>query len=131
VGLIYLDSVLCVYALENRDLRGEQTRRALAKGAARFCVSPLVVMECLVRPLREHDIALEMSYREFFREFDMLDIALDAYQLAARVRATSSLKTPDALHLAAAQQGGCAELWTADRSLAAAAPGFTRDIFAA
>ncbi|WP_374114499.1 type II toxin-antitoxin system prevent-host-death family antitoxin [Microbacterium paraoxydans] len=42
--------------------------------------------------------------------------------------ADSGLKTPDALHLAAAQLSGCTEPWTNDERLAAASPGLAVDI---
>ena len=42
---------------------------------------------------------------------------------AARARAQFGLKTPDAIHLAAAQHHRCAALWTNDDRLAQAAHG--------
>jgi uncharacterized protein len=43
------------------------------------------------------------------------------FDLAAELRAQSSLKTPDALHAACAIHHGCDELWTNDGRLAALA----------
>lgn len=45
------------------------------------------------------------------------------FDLAADLRAGHALKTPDALHLAAAIVGGCSEFWTNDRRLEQAAAG--------
>ena len=36
------------------------------------------------------------------------------YELGAEIRASTGLKTPDALHLATALTHRCAEFWTAD-----------------
>ncbi|PJI53413.1 PIN domain nuclease [Methylobacterium radiotolerans] len=57
-------------------------------------------------------------------------VALDtaAFVRSAELRADFGLKTPDALHLAAAQLSGCTELWTNDKRLAAASHGLAVDI---
>ena len=43
------------------------------------------------------------------------------FDLATELRAEHGIKTPDALHLAAAIHGGCDALWTNDKRLARAA----------
>ena len=44
------------------------------------------------------------------------------------VKRSSSLRTPDALHLAAAQVHGCSALWTNDSRLAVAGRGLAVDV---
>lgn len=58
------------------------------------------------------------------------EVALDAavFTRSAELRADFGLKTPDAMHSAAAQIAGCTELWTNDRRLAAASHGLAVDI---
>ncbi len=48
---------------------------------------------------------------------------LPVFDLATELRAQHGLKTPDALHLAAALRAGCDEFWTNDEHLAKAAAG--------
>jgi predicted nucleic acid-binding protein len=47
----------------------------------------------------------------------------EVVELATEIRAHSRLKTPDALHLAAAIHHGCTEFWTNDNRLMQAAVG--------
>ena len=51
---------------------------------------------------------------------------------AAQIRAANpTLKTVDALHLAAAQLAGCTTLWTNDKRLTTAAGSFAVDVIGA
>jgi len=59
------------------------------------------------------------AYKEHFREFEILPLGPEVYTLAAELRAHHRLRTPDALHAAAAIRHGCEEIWTGDRRLAA------------
>ena len=45
----------------------------------------------------------------------------DVFDMATKLRADSSLKTPDALHLATAILAGCSQFWTNDKKLVKAA----------
>jgi uncharacterized protein len=52
VGLIYLDTCLVIYVIENHPDAAHRVRAAMArKPVENFAVSPLVRMECLVKPL--------------------------------------------------------------------------------
>jgi predicted nucleic acid-binding protein len=132
MALIYLDACFLIYEVESTGPHGQAARAALAAAepSTRFAVSPLVEMECLVGPLKSVDLLLETSYRQAIADREMLAIPAEAYALAARLRATTSVKTPDALHWATAQLSGCDQLWTGDADFAAAAPGFVRDVLA-
>lgn len=85
--------------------------------------SNLVLMECLVVPMRNADSSLELQYRATLAAFQAADLTRAVFERAARLRARHRLKTPDAIHLAAALEHGCDEFWTNDRRLAAAAEG--------
>lgn len=52
-----------------------------------------------------------------------VELGRPAFDLATELRAHAALKTPDALHLAAALVAGCTAFWTRDQRLAAAASG--------
>jgi uncharacterized protein len=124
LGLIYLDSCIVIYLVE----RKEPWRSTLA-GMMRqepetvFCISDLVRLECLVRPLREDDGLRIAAFRRAFDSFRILPIPEPVFDRAARLRADHRLRTPDALHLACALHHGCDRLWTNDARLSAASDG--------
>jgi hypothetical protein len=63
VGLIYLDSCLVIYLVEDHPRWGELLASAIAQAEeARFGVSPLVKCECLVGPTKRGDPVLERAY---------------------------------------------------------------------
>ena len=62
MGLIYLDSCLVIYPVENHPGRGERIASAIARAeAARFSISSLVKCECLVGPMKRGDLVLERA----------------------------------------------------------------------
>jgi predicted nucleic acid-binding protein len=127
-GVIYLDTAFCIYLIEDPAERGTRARQ-LIDSDEEFAVSPLVLMECLVKPLQESATALEDDYRATLGEFRMLDIPPAAYERATRLRATTGVKTPDAIHWATAALHGCVEIWTGDTSFATKSAGFAIDKF--
>lgn len=131
MGLIYLDTCLVIYAFENDPVFGPRTLAALAaEPAQQFAISPLVKFECLVGPMRSANLVLQQYYEEGLRQFVLLPTSEEVFLRGAALRARFGLKTPDALHLAAAQIHGCEALWTNDDRLAAAAGGLARNVFA-
>lgn len=122
--MIYLDSCIVIYAVEDDGARGDAVRRRLAESAdSVVAISPLVTLECLVGPLREENLVLHDHYLRAFSRFRLLPLELDQYVRAAELRARHGITTPDALHLAAAQLYGCDQLWTNDNRLSSAAKG--------
>jgi uncharacterized protein len=83
-----------------------------------FCISDLVRLECLVGPIRDGDAGRRAVFEAQFRAFRRLALTRAVFDLAAELRATQRLRTPDALHAACAMVHGCRELWTNDRRLA-------------
>jgi uncharacterized protein len=129
VGLIYLDSCLVIYLVENHPRWGERIAGAIAKAeAACFSISSLVKCECLVGPMKRGDPVLERAYSQFFDQFALLPMPDPVYLHAARLRAHFGLRTPDALHLACAQHHGCDALWTNDDRLAQSSHGLALNI---
>lgn len=122
--MIYLDSCILIYAVEDDGERGRRARQALADHAdIELVVSPLVVMECLTGPLKRGDLALVDYYRATLDTAVRAPFDEDVFVRAAELRARHGLRSPDALHLAAAQKAGCSALWTNDRRLERAAYG--------
>ena len=129
MGLIYLDACLLIYAIEEHPVWANDVRAALKNEPdARFAISPLIKMECLVKPLKTGDIAMQRRYEAGLNEFVQLPISETVFLQAAMLRARFGLKTPDALHLACAQHHGCTALWTNDDRLAQAGHGLAKNI---
>ncbi|MBO0981255.1 PIN domain-containing protein [Microbacterium sp. SD291] len=126
--MIYLDACILIYALEDRGIRGDRVRRALASVRSLVATSPLVLPECLVGPLRAGDMELRDRHLALYERVEHIDLGPEVFVRAAELRAEFGLRTPDALHLAAAQLAGCEELWTNDRRLAAASRGLAVDV---
>jgi predicted nucleic acid-binding protein len=124
----YVDSCIVIYLIEGADALRRWVAAALepSNGQAPVaCFSDLTRLECQVLPMRTEDVALLLEYQTFFslRELGKIRLEPEVYDLAAELRARHGLKTPDALHLAAALWGGCDELWTNDYRLSSAAGG--------
>lgn len=127
--MIYLDSCLVIYLVEPDSPSHESVREAVAvAGQASLAVSGLVVMECLVGPLQDFDEGLRDDYQLAFGAMELLPLTRSVFERAAGLRAEHRLKTPDAIHLAAAIEHGCDELWTNDDRLGRAAGSFARVI---
>lgn len=122
--MIYIDSCLLVYAIEDDSVFGAATRQRLAQvSTEQLAISPLVRLECLVGPMKTGDRALRLRYEQALGLLLLLDMPAAVYDGAAELRARYGLRTPDALHLACAQHHGCQALWTNDDRLARASHG--------
>ena len=129
MGLIYLDACLLIYAIEEHPVWADKVRAALkSESDARFAISPLIKLECLVKPLKTGDMALQRRYEAGLNELVQLSMPETIFLQAAMLRARFGLKTPDALHLAAAQHHGCTALWTNDDRLEQAGHGLVRNV---
>ena len=78
--------------------------------------SPVLVVETLVKPLQDGNSEIESQYRELFgaNAVRLLEASYSVFEDAARVRAETGLKTPDAIHAATALRAGCALFITND-----------------
>jgi len=123
--MIYLDSCILIYRLEGVPGQAEAIARAMrASAGVVFCISNLVRMECLVGPIRDGDEQRRAGFEAHFRKLRRLTLTKAVFDLAAELRALHRLKTPDALHAAAAIHHGCEEIWTGDRRFAVLADRF-------
>ena len=119
-GPIYLDASGFIYSLERIEPYCTQLEPMWRQAQAGQCVivsRHLVVLETWVKPLREGDIALEQSFREllYAREVQLIPATLSLWERAARLRAATGLKTPDALHAVTAQDAASTLFITNDR----------------
>ena len=132
-GLINLDACLLIYLIENDRLRAPAILAAMSAASSGetphgFAVSPLVKMECLVKPLKSADFVLQARYEESLSLFVQLPMPEAVFLQAAKLRASFGLKTADTMHLACAQHHHCAALWTNDNRLAQAGHGLAVNI---
>ena len=79
------------------------------QGEVTLCVSPLVRLEVLVKPMRLGEAALAQAYEHALADQEWLSIGDEIFALALTLRGQHGLKTPDALHLATALHHGCTE----------------------
>jgi predicted nucleic acid-binding protein len=126
--VIFADSNVLVYLIEDQSERGETVRRRFDEVSSSVAVSPLVAMECRVAPLRRGDTLLARRYEQLIAGMTMLEIESAVYRDAAALRATHGFSTIDAIHLATAQFHVCDAFWTYDRRLAAAAGGLSIEV---
>ncbi len=118
-GQVYLDANAVIYSVEKHPVYWPllQSLWLAAKGKTlEIVTSDLTLMESLIGPLKSGDSALASAYEQLFQQAQtrLLPITQPILREAARLRATTKLKTPDALHLATAQQVGCVLFVTND-----------------
>ena len=111
-GAVYLDTSAIIYSVERNEpyltLLAPAWRQA---EAGQFVVvsSELVIAETLVWPIREGNADIEVAFRAVFAAPDvrLVPATRHRWEDAARLRAETGLKTPDALHAATALRAGC------------------------
>ncbi|HTU90270.1 MAG TPA: PIN domain-containing protein [Gemmataceae bacterium] len=118
-GLVYLDANPIIYTVEKHPVYGPLLQplwQAVQARTIEVISSELALMETLVGPLKSGNTTLELQYEQALLGTDMrlIPITQAILREAARLRATTKLKTPDALHAATAQQAGCVLFITND-----------------
>jgi predicted nucleic acid-binding protein len=95
----------------------------VAAGRREVATSGLTVLEVLVVPYRAGNLALAERYEALLtrsRGVRLVEIGRGELRMAAQLRAVHpSVRTPDALQLAAALSAGCSAFVTNDRDLPA------------
>ncbi len=121
--MIYLDSCIVIYLVEKHPTFYSSIEKQFRQNAREgFAISPLVILESTVGPLKRGDTMLEKRFEQFFAATTSLDLDEAVFRKAAEKRAQFGLKTPDALHLSVAETYGCSQVWTNDDRLAKVAP---------
>ena len=111
-GPIYLDAAAFIYSVERiepyRTLLDPVWRQARS-GQFTVVSSELVVLETLVKPLRDGNRVLEGLFRSLLdsNEVRLVSATLSLWEQAAAIRAATRLKTPDSLHAASAIHAEC------------------------
>jgi predicted nucleic acid-binding protein len=116
----FLDSVLVIYLVEQNPVFGPRMEAWLKGNPCDILSSELVRMEALVLPVRLHDLKRATEFEAFFstRVAEMVTITRPVFDRAVQIRAAlKAIKTPDALHLAAAAESGSDVFVTNDPQL--------------
>jgi predicted nucleic acid-binding protein len=120
--LVYLDSVICIYAVEGApsfQARARARLAALRAAGDNPAISDLTWLECRVKLIRLGDAAALADMEAFLTASDVrrVPMPLAVYNSACTIRAVRGFKLGDALHLAAAAEAGCGTFVTNDHRL--------------
>ncbi len=120
--LIYCDSVIVIYLLDTIgpfQARAQARIAALRAAGDRIAGSDLVRLECRVKPLRNGDTTCLNQFDGIFAlpDVSVVPLTTAVYDRATLLRATRNFKLGDAIHLAAAIEGGCGLFLTNDARL--------------
>jgi len=91
---------------------------AVKQGDIQLVTSTVTLLEVLVHPLRNNDEALAQKYNDILLSspnIATIPVTPATAQTAAELRATSNIKTPDAIHLATAINHHASAFLTNDR----------------
>jgi predicted nucleic acid-binding protein len=118
-----VDTMVFVYHFEANEEFGRAAGRLLKdaeEGRCRLVCSILTLLEILVVPKRNGQEDLCRRYREIFQSFPnlaVLPLETEIAETASDLRATYSLRTPDAIHVATAIRAGAAAFISGDRKV--------------
>ena len=120
-----LDTAPLIYFME-QNLTYLETVRAffqgMSQGEFQVVTSTVTLTEILVHPLRTGNTELAQQYRDILLDQENLTtfpVSPGIAELAAQLRAMQNLRTPDAIQIATAIQGGSAFFLTNDSRLPA------------
>jgi predicted nucleic acid-binding protein len=117
--VIYLDSNVIIRFIEaDPSTTGAPIAHRL-KNIPALLASQLSRLECRCRPLQQNDNQLLSLYDGFFsgRELTLVELTAAVVDRATELRARFNFRTPDALHLASALEGGASTFLTGDQQL--------------
>ena len=118
-GLVYIDANTLIYSVERvepyRTLLEPMWQEAQDDNLT-IVSSPVLVVEALVKPLRDRNTEIELQYRDLFASnaVRLLGASYPVFEDAALLRAETGLAIPDAIHAVTALRSGCALFVTND-----------------
>ncbi len=122
-AIVGLDTTPLIYFIEKNATYHPLVRPffvALAREQFTVVTSTITLVETLVHPIRNNHHEIARRYREILLNTSHLttfDVSPDIAQKAAEIRANYQIRTPDAIQLAAALQGGATFFLTNDHGL--------------
>lgn len=117
---VYVDTAVLIYTLEVNTDYFSLLQPLWTKFQAQeieLISSELILMEVLVLPLRNNNESLVSDYEQLLLNsaMQLIPINQSILRRAASLRATNSIKTPDAIHAATAISVNCDLLITNDK----------------
>jgi predicted nucleic acid-binding protein len=121
--VVGLDTAPLIYFIEQNTAYLQIVRgffQAMSRDEFQIITSTLTLTEVLVHPLRAGNVELARHYRDIL--FDQenlvtLPVSPAIAEVAAQLRAARNLRTPDAIQIATAIQGGATFFLTNDARL--------------
>jgi predicted nucleic acid-binding protein len=116
---VYVDAAPVIYAVEQVPAYAAAVDARLAAPGVVPVTSELTRLECRVKPLRDGDAELLADFDAFFADaVVVVALTREVIDRATELRARYGVRTPDAIHLAAAVASGCDVFLTNDHRLA-------------
>lgn len=120
---VFIDTSPFIYFIEGQSkykIDLQKIFKANDQGRIRMITSVITLLEVLVLPLRLKRSDLANEYERILTSspyLEILQIDIETVKIAARLRATFQLKTPDAIQMAAAIQNKADVFLTNDKDL--------------
>lgn len=116
--LVVVDSAPLIYLLDDHPefgLRFEGLFQAYERGALQIAISTIAMAEVLAGPFKHGQDVLAKRYERALSGFLVVPVSQEIAVTAARLRASTGLRLPDALQAATALEVGAVALVTHDR----------------
>jgi predicted nucleic acid-binding protein len=120
---LYLDANVFVYIVEGFEMYKEALGallRDMDEGRVVAITSELTLAEVLVKPIQTGRADLVRAYETMIspgRGREIMPVSRDILREAARLRASTSLRLPDAIHVATAKLSNCHSVITNDAGI--------------
>jgi predicted nucleic acid-binding protein len=127
-GRVYLDANVFIYAVEGFKKYAELCSvilQSVQDMKIRTVTSELTLAEVLVKPLKQEKAGVAAIYEDLIQSqynLEVVPISRDILLSAAKHRAATGCRLPDAIHIATAKAKSAAFLFTADKSIKAPQP---------
>ena len=116
--LVVVDSAPLIYLLDDHPEFGprfEGLFEAYERGTLQIAISTIAVAEVLAGPFKHGRDVLAKRYEKALSGFEVVPVSQEIAVTAARLRASTGLRLPDALQAATALEVGAVALVTHDR----------------
>jgi len=117
-ALVLVDTAPIIYVLEGHRVLAQRFAplfRRHADGEIAFAITAITIAEVLTGPLAQGQEVLARRYKAILESWHVVALTVDIAEGAARVRAVTKLKLPDAIQVASALSIGASALVTHDR----------------